>query len=119
MPDILETSREGRVLRVALNRPEKRNALNAELCRVLVETLENAFAAPEIGAILLCGNGRHFCAGLDLSEVSAATADSISDAQELLFRVAGGEAHYRGGRGRIPRRRNGPGGQLPYRCGPP
>jgi len=87
MPEILETSREGRVLRVALNRPEKRNALNAELCRVLVETLENAFAAPEIGAILLCGNGRHFCAGMDLSEVSAATADSISDAQELLFRI--------------------------------
>ena len=87
MPEILETSREGRVLRVALNRPEKRNALNAELCRVLVETLENAFDAPEIGAILLCGNGRHFCAGMDLSEVSAATADSISDAQELLFRI--------------------------------
>src|SRR5215469_1212793 len=87
MPEILETSREGRVLRVALNRPEKRNALNAELCRVLVETLENAFAAPEIGAILLCGNGRHFCAGMDLSEVSAATADSISDAQEHLFTI--------------------------------
>jgi enoyl-CoA hydratase/carnithine racemase len=87
MPDILEASREGRVLRVTLNRPEKRNALNAELCRVLVETLENSFATPEIGAILLCANGRHFCAGMDLSEVSAATADSISDAQERLFTI--------------------------------
>jgi enoyl-CoA hydratase/carnithine racemase len=87
MPDILKTSREGRVLRVALNRPDKRNALNAELCRVLVETLEDAFTHPEVGAILLCGNGRHFCAGMDLSEVSAATANSISDAQERLFTI--------------------------------
>src|SRR6516164_5934753 len=55
MPDILETSRKGRVLRVALNRTEKRNALNAELCRILVETLEGAFADSAVGAILLCG----------------------------------------------------------------
>jgi enoyl-CoA hydratase/carnithine racemase len=87
MPDILETSREGRVLRVTLNRPEKRNALNAELCRVVVASLENALSAPEVGAILLCANGKHFCAGMDLSEVSAATTDSISDAQERLFTV--------------------------------
>jgi enoyl-CoA hydratase/carnithine racemase len=87
MLDILETSREARVLRVALNRPEKRNALNAELCRVLVESLEIAFVSPEVGAILLCGNGKHFCAGMDLSEVSAATADAISGAQERLFTI--------------------------------
>src|SRR5215472_1385846 len=87
MPHILESSRKGRVLRVALNRPEKRNALNAELCRVLVETLESAFADSEVGAILLSGNGKHFCAGMDLSEVSAATTDAISDAQERLFTI--------------------------------
>jgi enoyl-CoA hydratase/carnithine racemase len=87
MPDILETKLEGRVLQVSLNRPEKRNALNVELCRVLVETLESAFADRGVGAILLCGNGRHFCAGMDLSEVSAAMADPISDAQERLFTI--------------------------------
>jgi len=87
MPNILETSREGRVLRVTLNRAEKRNALTAELCRLAVASLENAFAAPDVGAILLCATGKHFCAGMDLSEVSAATADSISDAQERLFTV--------------------------------
>ena len=87
MPDILQTGREGRVLRAALNRPEKRNALNAELCRVLVETLESAFGELAVGAVLLCGNGKHFCAGMDLSEVSGATADAISDAQERLFTI--------------------------------
>ena len=87
MPDILEITRDGRVLRVALNRPAKRNALNAQLCRLLVASLEDAFASPEVGSILLSSNGKHFCAGMDLSEVSAATADSISDAQERLFTI--------------------------------
>ena len=36
MSQILESSRTGRVLHLAMNRPEKRNALNAELCLELV-----------------------------------------------------------------------------------
>lgn len=87
MPDILETNRQGRLLQVALNRPEKRNALNTELCRALVDTFENGFADRDVGAILLCGSGRHFCAGMDLNEVGAATADAISNVQERLFTI--------------------------------
>ena len=40
-----------------------------------------------VGSILLCANGKHFCAGMDLAEVSAATADEISDIQEQLFTI--------------------------------
>ena len=40
MNDILESRQEGRLLRVWLNRPEKRNALTVELCRELAHTLE-------------------------------------------------------------------------------
>lgn len=87
MSESLETSRDGRVLRVVLNRPEKRNALNAQLCRDLVRTFEDAFRDDAAGAILLAGNGKHFCAGMDLSEVSAATAPEISAAQEQLFTI--------------------------------
>jgi enoyl-CoA hydratase/carnithine racemase len=85
--DFLETSREGRILRIALNRPDKRNALNAQLCRELVRSLEEAFSQPAIGAILLTGNGKHFCAGMDLGEVSMATAAEISNVQEQLFTI--------------------------------
>ncbi|MBV8733025.1 MAG: enoyl-CoA hydratase/isomerase family protein, partial [Acidobacteriia bacterium] len=87
MSEVLETSREGRVLRVALNRPEKRNALNAQLCRNLVAALEQGFNDAAIGAILLSGNGKHFCAGMDLSEISTQTADEISVVQEQLFTI--------------------------------
>jgi enoyl-CoA hydratase/carnithine racemase len=69
MNELIEVRREGRVARVALNRPEKRNALSVALCSELAEALEEADRDPEVGAILLSGNGPAFCAGMDLNEV--------------------------------------------------
>jgi enoyl-CoA hydratase/carnithine racemase len=87
MADILESSRQGRLLRLALNRPEKRNALSAQLCRELVHTLETAERDAHIGAVLLTGNGKHFCAGMDLSEVGTLDNAEINSGQEQLFTI--------------------------------
>ena len=87
MSDVLQIQRDGRLLRIALNRPEKRNALNLQLCLDLVRALEDANADPSIGALLLSGNGKCFCAGMDLSELSTADADEIGSAQERLFTI--------------------------------
>jgi enoyl-CoA hydratase/carnithine racemase len=87
MAEILESSRQGRLLRLALNRPEKRNALSAQLCRELVHTLESAERDPRIGAVLLTGNGKHFCAGMDLSEVGTLANEEIHSVQEQLFTI--------------------------------
>jgi enoyl-CoA hydratase/carnithine racemase len=76
----IEIARIGRVLRIALNRPEKRNALNGALCEALVAGIDDAQQNPEIGSILLSGNGPSFCAGMDLSE----TAD-FSAVHDRLF----------------------------------
>jgi (methylthio)acryloyl-CoA hydratase len=56
---------------VTLNRPEKRNALNAETIEELV-TLFSGAAAAGARAIVLTAAGDHFCAGLDLVEHHAA-----------------------------------------------
>jgi enoyl-CoA hydratase/carnithine racemase len=87
MIDILESFREGRVLRLTLNRPEKRNALSSELCARLTEELERAAADAAVGAILLTGKGKAFCAGMDLAEISAYTIGGIDRAQERLFTI--------------------------------
>ncbi len=88
MTDLLHSVREGRILRLTLNRPEKRNALDAALCRALVEALEAAEGDPGIGAILLTGSGKAFCAGMDLLEIeSAADASEINAVHERLFTV--------------------------------
>ena len=85
MSDILEISRTGRVLTLYLNRPEKRNALNAQLCRSVVRALENADADPGVGAIVLAANGPAFCAGMDVSEIGSDNTEEINLAHEQLF----------------------------------
>src|ERR1700690_1729708 len=66
--DLVRIEATGPVLHVRLNRPAKRNAIND----TLVAQLHTAFVnLPEATrAVVLSGEGEHFCAGLDLSEVS-------------------------------------------------
>jgi enoyl-CoA hydratase/carnithine racemase len=87
MTEILHTTRYGRVLRVALNRPEKRNALNAALCRALLEAVEQAETDPTIGAVLLTGNGKSFCSGMDLSETGPGHSEELNRAHEQVFTI--------------------------------
>jgi enoyl-CoA hydratase/carnithine racemase len=75
------------VLRLTLDRPEKRNALNGDLCLALVDALEAASLDASVGAILLAGNGKSFCAGMDLDEAALGITDQINAAHERLFTV--------------------------------
>jgi enoyl-CoA hydratase/carnithine racemase len=81
----LEAQQTGRVLRLTLNRPEKRNALNAGLCLDLVRAIETAQDDRSVGAILLAANGPSFCAGMDLSEIGVASSAQLDEAHEQLF----------------------------------
>lgn len=52
---------------LTINRPERRNALNAELIELLLDRLDAAAADPEVRVVVLTGAGeRAFCAGADL-----------------------------------------------------
>ena len=65
---MIGTSRDGDVVTIELQRDERRNALNGELCDALREAVD---AAVDEGAraIVITGRGTVFCAGADLSEV--------------------------------------------------
>lgn len=58
----------GAVRILTMNRPEKRNALNTELTRALLESVRNADTDESVGCIVLTGAGQGFCAGADLGE---------------------------------------------------
>ncbi len=66
MPTLLVDQPEQGVTRITLNRPEKLNAMNAELIGELHETLAGIGADASCRVVLLTGAGRGFCAGLDL-----------------------------------------------------
>lgn len=56
-----------RVLTLTLNRPDKLNAFTTGMARELVAAFERASEDDQVGAIVVTGAGRAFCAGMDLS----------------------------------------------------
>ncbi|MFG1811942.1 enoyl-CoA hydratase/isomerase family protein [Streptomyces sp. NPDC049040] len=60
-------SRDGGVLTLTLNRPDRRNALNSEVWAAFGAALTTAADDPGVRALVLTGAGGAFCAGLDLN----------------------------------------------------
>jgi enoyl-CoA hydratase/carnithine racemase len=88
MSEILQITQLGRIVRIALNRPESHNALNSDLCRELVEAINRANRDPHVGAIVLTGIGDSFCAGMDLKELGNVSLETINNVHEQLFTLS-------------------------------
>lgn len=63
----LATTLEGRVLTLKLNRPDKLNAFTVEMANELVDFFTRVNDDDAVGAVVVAGEGRAFCAGMDLS----------------------------------------------------
>ena len=71
----IQTTRDGPLAIVTLNKPEKRNALAMPDWQALGATIR-AFAGDEsVRAVILTGAGGHFCAGADIGEFDSARRD--------------------------------------------
>jgi len=80
MTDILLSETRDGVRILTMNRPEKRNALNTELTRALLDALRAADADHAAGCVVLSGAGAGFCAGADLGEFK----DLVPEKQHLV-----------------------------------
>jgi enoyl-CoA hydratase/carnithine racemase len=78
-------NKQERVLRVTLNRPDKRNALTSAMSHELVEAIEGAQDDVTIGSILLDAEGPAFCSGMDLDEAVADKKQQSIAIHEKLF----------------------------------
>lgn len=76
-----------RVLHVTLNRPDKRNALNVEMCSGVVAAISSAQDRQDIGAIQISAVGHVFCSGMDLDEAAAMHDDELAAIHEQLFSI--------------------------------
>lgn len=61
---------ENNVAQITLNRPEVFNSFNREMALSLQSILDDCEANKDVRAIVLTGNGKAFCAGQDLKEVT-------------------------------------------------
>ncbi|MEB4209027.1 enoyl-CoA hydratase/isomerase family protein [Mycobacterium sp. 94-17] len=71
MPEIADpvlARRDGDVVRIAFNRPQRHNAFSTDARAALLEALAVAQLDPSVTGILLSGNGPSFCSGGDLAE---------------------------------------------------
>lgn len=88
MDSILQYTVSDGVATLHLNRPDKRNALNAELVAVLKAALRESAADPEVRAVLLSGEGKDFCSGADLSELERIAGMGLEESREDALSLA-------------------------------
>jgi len=65
---------EGGLLTITMNRPERKNALNPDMVRGLVEAARRAADDPEVRAVLFKGAGGSFCVGGDVKSMAEGRA---------------------------------------------
>ncbi len=81
---------EDRILTITLNRPDHLNAFTVTMANELVDAFNRASDDDDIGAIVVTGSGRAFCAGMDLSAtgnvfgLDESLQPSLDDMQERL-----------------------------------
>ncbi len=88
MPFVITEVDDAGVATLTLNDPDKRNAINLEMCAELVETMEN-LENTGAKAVIVTGAGRAFCAGADLNDLLAARErDNIHEIYRGFLRIA-------------------------------
>ena len=70
MPLVLFEIRDNIAL-LTLNNPEKRNMLTFEVCEMIVDYVAQAEHHPDVKALIVTGNGPTFCAGGQLTDITA------------------------------------------------
>ena len=92
MSDRIQVNIEGGVADVRLNRPEKMNALDPGMFTALVETADALAADASLRCVVLSGEGRSFCAGLDFSSFQGMAEDNVNPIAEEGADTAGDPA---------------------------
>lgn len=86
--EFLKLTSNQNVLRVSLNRPEKRNAFHPGMIKELTKTFANTQKDKNLRAVILTGEGESFCSGGDLEWMKDmakySKAKNLKDAQELF-----------------------------------
>ena len=63
----ITTEKSERIMTITLNRPDRLNAWTPTMCAELLQAFDEADADDEVGAVIVTGAGRGFCAGADLA----------------------------------------------------
>jgi enoyl-CoA hydratase/carnithine racemase len=87
MSDYVLVRRDGHLVEIVLNRPDKRNAINWSMMQALEAAIDSVEGIRDARAVILRGEGPGFCAGIDLMGFGDIAAEFGEDWRENLFPV--------------------------------
>lgn len=88
MSELVTIEIENGIADVRLNRPDKYNALSPEMFKAIIDAGETLAKNKEVRAVVLSGNGRGFCAGLDMGSFQNMTENKESSTSSIMERTA-------------------------------
>jgi enoyl-CoA hydratase/carnithine racemase len=83
---LFHVERHGSYATFTLNRPEKRNSLNEPMLKALDDAIASVEDDKNIRAVIMRGNGRGFCSGIDLAEAERLEGGHSPVNLERIFR---------------------------------
>lgn len=84
----LKFERDGQIVTLTLNRPDKRNAISTPMIEDLFATLGAAEADKNVRVVILTGAGKAFCSGMDLETLQALAKQTLDQNLEDSRRMA-------------------------------
>lgn len=86
MTELVTINKENHVADVRFNRPEKYNALSIDMMHAIADTIRQLSRDKSIRAVVISGEGKAFCAGLDVENFAAMADGSAGDLLNLTKR---------------------------------
>jgi enoyl-CoA hydratase len=81
--DLVRVERDGAIGIVTLDRPDRRNAISIAMLEQLTVGFDRLGADPDVRVVVLAGEGEHFCAGADFSDLTMMTPEGFDYGRSL------------------------------------
>src|SRR5689334_20184930 len=76
-----------KVATITFNRPERRNALDTQVCGELIDAMYTAEADPDVLCVVLTGAGKVFCAGQNLKFTLSSDPEAYDEYRRINRRM--------------------------------
>ena len=75
-PVLYEEFDEGKIVKITLNKPERRNLMDPEIISGIVSALDRVISSRDVRCVIITGSGKAFCAGADFSTLQSFASES-------------------------------------------
>ena len=86
-PSPLTVDIQNRIAQVTLNRPEKRNAMSFDMLKKMITSFQAFDDDPDVRVIVIKGEGKSFCAGMELADLAGLIEKQSADYREILRKL--------------------------------